>query len=66
MTERAKDFMEKIWKSRDSGADTEEKLVAQILQLMLQYVSVYETQNKMTVLSVDDVIKLSKEVEVLK
>ena len=58
--------MEKIWKSRDSGADTEEKLVAQILQLMLQYVSVYETQNKMTVLSVDDVIKLSKEVEVLK
>jgi len=66
VTERAKDFMEKIWKSRDSGADTEEKLVAQILQLMLQYVSVYETQNKMTVLSVDDVIKLSKEVEVLK
>jgi len=66
VTERAKDFMEKIWKSRDSGADTEEKSVAQILQLMLQYVSVYETQNKMTVLSVDDVIKLSKEVEVLK
>lgn len=58
--------MQKIWKSRDSGADTEEKLVAQILQLMLQYVSVYETQNNMTVLSVDDIIKLSKEVEVLK
>lgn len=66
MSDRAKSLMEDIWKSRNSGADTEEKLVAQILKLSLNYVTLYGTENQMTVLSADDVVNLSNELETLK
>ena len=63
MSDRAKSFMEDIWKSRNSGADTEEKLISQILKLSLNYVTLYGTENQMTVLSADDIINLSNELE---
>jgi hypothetical protein len=66
MTDRSKSFMDRIWESRNSGADTEEKLVSQILRLSLEYVTIYDTQNNMRVLSVDDIVNLSNEVESLK
>lgn len=66
MSDRAKSLMDDIWKSRNSGADTEEKLVAQILKLSLNYVTLYGTENQMTVLSADDVVNLSNELETLK
>jgi hypothetical protein len=66
MSDRAKDLMKKIWESRNSGADTEEKLVAQILRSFIEYVTLYNTQNDIQVLSTDDVINLANEVESLK
>lgn len=35
--EKHKELMDSIWESRNSGADTEEKLVAEILILSLSY-----------------------------
>lgn len=66
MSDRAKNLMEDVWKSRNSGADTEEKLVAQILKLSLNYVTLYGTENQMTVLSTEDIMNLSNELETLK
>jgi hypothetical protein len=66
MSDRAKFLMDKIWECRNSGADTEEKLVAQILRSTLEYVTLYSTQNNMKVLSAEDVVNLANEVEGLK
>jgi hypothetical protein len=66
MSDRAKSLMDKIWESRNSGADTEEKLVAQILRSTLEYVTLYSTQNDIKVLSTEDIINLANEVESLK
>jgi len=65
VSDRAKNLMDDIWKSRNSGADTEQKLVAQILKLFLNYVTLYETENKMIMLSTDDIANLSNELETL-
>ena len=66
MSDRAKSLMNRIWEARNSGADTEEKLVAQILRLSLDSVTLYNTQNDMNVLSTDDVMNLANEIEALK
>jgi hypothetical protein len=66
MSDRAKHLMQDIWSARNSGADTEEKLVAQTLKILLNYVTLYGTENQMTVLSAEDVVNLSNEVESLK
>lgn len=66
MSDRAKLLMDRIWESRNSGADTEEKLVAQVIRLSLESVTLYNTQNNMQVLTVDDLMNLSTEVENLK
>jgi hypothetical protein len=66
MSNRAKNLMEKIWESRNSGADTETKLVSQILKLSINYVTLYDTQTEAKVLTVDDLVNLSNEVESLK
>jgi hypothetical protein len=66
MSDRAKDLMDKIWESRNSGSDTETKLVSQILKLSVNYVTLYNTQNDIKVLSTDDLINLANEVESLK
>ena len=66
MSDRAKILMDRIWESRNSGADTEEKLVAKILRLSLEYVTLYNAQNDIKVLTVDDLVNLSNELESLK
>jgi hypothetical protein len=66
MSNRAKNLMEKIWESRNSGVDTETKLVSQILKLSINYVTLYDTQTETKVLTVDDLVNLSNEVESLK
>lgn len=62
MTERAKEFMDQIWKARNNGADTEEKLVAAILSLVGDYVTTYNTQNNLVVLDKNELIQLSNEI----
>ena len=61
MTERSKALMSSIWEKRNSGADTEEKLVAAILSLVPNYVIKYNTQNQEVVLDHKDLISLSEE-----
>jgi DNA-directed RNA polymerase specialized sigma subunit len=61
MSERSKLFMEKIWEERNTGADTEEKLVSSILKLIPNIVRQYNTQNGISVLDVNDLITLSEE-----
>ena len=62
MTDRAKEFMQRIWDSRNSGADTEEKLVSAILSLTGDYVRTYSTQDSKIVLDKNDLINLSIEI----
>jgi hypothetical protein len=59
---RAKEFMQLVWEKRNTGADTEEKLVSAILSLSTEYVKSYTTQNGMIVLDKNDLIELSQEV----
>jgi hypothetical protein len=61
MTERSKQFMDAIWEKRNTGADTEEKLVSAILSLIPEYVTNYNTQNDMVVLDKNDLLNLSNE-----
>ena len=62
MTDRAKEFMKRIWDARDSGADTEEKLVSVILSLTGEYVRAYTAQNDLIVLDKIDLNQLSNEI----
>jgi hypothetical protein len=61
MTERAKDFMKAIWDARNTGADTEEKLVSAILQVAAETVRSYTAQNDLQVLDRDDMLQLAQE-----
>jgi len=63
MNERAKNFMNAIWESRNSGADTEEKLVAAILRVAAETVRYYQAQNDLIVLDKNDMIELAKEID---
>lgn len=63
MAERAQQFLDKIWESRDNGVDTEEKLVAFILRLAVENVRFYTAQNDLIVLDKTDLIDLSNEIE---
>lgn len=65
MSERAKDFMNKVWEVRNSSADTEEKLVAAILKLAAEEVKFYMAQNDIVVLDRKDLITLSEELNQL-
>jgi hypothetical protein len=62
MSERAKEFMRLVWDKRNSGADTEQKLVGAILSLTGEYVRSYTAQNNLIVLDKNDLIDLSQEV----
>lgn len=62
MSDRAKEFMQRVWDSRDNGADTEEKLVGAILSLAGNYVRSYTAQNNLQVLDRNDLIELSNEI----
>lgn len=61
MTERSQAFMNAIWEHRNNGADTEEKLVAAILQVAADTVKYYNAQNDMVVLDKNDLIQLAEE-----
>ena len=61
MTERSQAFMSKIWELRNSGADTEEKLVAAILKVVAENTVSYTAQNDLIVLDRNDILKLAEE-----
>jgi len=61
MTERAQELMQKIWDARNSGADTEQKLVAAILKVTAENVRSYTAQNNLIVLDRDDLLQLAEE-----
>lgn len=61
MTDRASDFMQKIWDARNSGADTEQKLVAEILKITVETVKYFTAQDGRIVLDKNDMLQLSKE-----
>lgn len=63
MTERAQELMQKIWDARNSGADTEQKLVASIIRLTSEYIRSYTAQNDLLVLDKNNMIELANEVE---
>ena len=65
MTDRAKEFMDRVWQARDNGADTEEKLVSSILSLASDYVRSYNAQNNLVVLCKNDLVELSNEISSL-
>jgi hypothetical protein len=64
MSDRAKEFMKAVWEQRNNqGADTEEKLVAAILSLVIEYVASYTSQNDLVVLDKNDLLQLSEELK---
>lgn len=61
MSERSKAIMNSIWEARNSGADTEEKLVSAILSIIAENVQFYNAQDGRIVLDKNDMLKLSEE-----
>lgn len=62
MTERAQEFMNAVWEQRNSGADTEEKLVAAILSIAAENIRSYTAQNNLIVLDKNELIELAGEI----
>jgi hypothetical protein len=62
MSDRAQEFMSRVWDARNGGADTEEKLVSAILSLTGDYVRSYTAQNELQVLDREDLNQLSNEI----
>jgi len=63
MSERATNFMKAVWEARNTGADTEEKLVATILRLLADNTRSYNAQDGRVVLDRDDILELAGELE---
>jgi hypothetical protein len=63
MTERAQAFMNVIWEARNSGADTEEKLVAAILSIAAENIQFFTAQDGRIVLDKIDMLQLAQELE---
>lgn len=61
MSERSQNLMSKIWEKRDSGADTEEKLVSAILRIVSEEVKFYKAQGNKIVLDKEDLLNLANE-----
>lgn len=66
MKENAERLMQTIWDARNAGADTEEKLTAEILTLALEIIPQYNTQNSMVVVNKEDLLSLATELRNLK
>ena len=66
MKENAEKLMQSIWDARNSGEDTEEKLIAATLSLALEVVPQYNAQNGMIVIDKNDLLSLSTELRNLK
>ena len=64
MSERAAAFMNAIWEARNSGADTEEKLVSAILRLAAENTQFFTAQDGRIVLDKNDMIQLAEELNV--
>jgi len=65
MTERAQKLMKEIWNERNTGADTEEKLVAAIIRRVAEHSRTFVAQkmNNLSVIDKNDLISLSTEIE---
>ena len=63
MTERTNNIMTQIWEARNSGADTEEKLVSSIIRIVAANVIHYNAQNDLIVLDKNDMLALAQEFE---
>ena len=61
MTDRANDLMQKIWEARNSGANTEQKLVSEILKLTAETVMFFNAQDGRVVLDKNDMLQLAEE-----
>ena len=61
MTDRAQALMNAIWEARNSGADTEEKLIAAVLRITADAVQFYNAQNGLIVLDKNDLVQLAEE-----
>jgi hypothetical protein len=55
--------MNAIWEARNSGADTEEKLIAAVLRITADAVQFYNAQNDLIVLDKNDMLQLAQELE---
>jgi hypothetical protein len=55
--------MSKVWELRNTGADTEEKLVAAILRVVAENTKSYTAQNDMIVLDKNDILELAQELD---
>ena len=53
--------MNAVWEHRNSGADTEEKLVAAILTIAAESIRSYTAQNDLIVLDKNDMLQLAEE-----
>ena len=63
MTERSQEFMNAVWDCRNNqGADTEEKLVSAILQIVAENIKSYTAQNDLIVLDKNDMLQLAQEI----
>lgn len=62
MSDRAQEFMKRVWEARNAGADTESKLVSVILSLSGDYARNYTAQNDLIVLDRNDLTELSNEI----
>ena len=64
MTERAQNFMNEIWNTRNSNPDmTEKELVSSVLQLAVEHIQFYNAQNDMIVLDKNDLLQLAEELK---
>jgi hypothetical protein len=61
MTERSQKFIDAVWEARNSGADTEEKLVSEILKLTSETVLHFNAQDGRIVLDKNDMLQLAEE-----
>jgi hypothetical protein len=65
MTERSQAFMNVVWEARNSGADTEEKLVAAILSIAAENIQFFTAQDGRIVLDKTDLLQLVEEINSL-
>ena len=62
MTDRAQEFFNAVWDARNNqGADTEEKLVSAILQIVAENIQFFQAQDGRIVLDKNDMLQLVEE-----
>jgi hypothetical protein len=67
MTNRAQELLNQVWHERNTWANTESKLIAAMIRMMLTHAKTYKasTMNNLEVIDKNDLITLSKELEQL-